>query len=379
MNLDLLLCAVLTALACSLAGVFLVTRRSAMLADAISHSILPGLVAGYAASGGPSLWHGLAGAAAASLVTIAAVNWLTERAGVRRDSAIGLVFPTLFALGMVMVSLWFRGVHLDADSALFGDIAMAPLERVAVMGWDAGPRAAWAGAVLSLMLTAAFLAWRGPLSLSAFDPEGAKLSWTKVRAPLGGMMVLCSVTTALAFSAAGAVMSVALMVLPCAAAGLAASRLGSLAGWSMGIAVGGAAAGVWVSTLADLSVGGCIVAVLFLFLLVMSVLAPRRGLVAKSLAQRRLSRTFEVEMLLCHLASHEGAKDESEESRFDHLIHELGWSAEKAARCVGEATRRGLARSTAGRLSLTENGREIVAEVEERGGTRGSKGHISAQ
>ncbi|MCS6777270.1 MAG: metal ABC transporter permease, partial [Chthonomonadaceae bacterium] len=148
--------AVLATTACTLAGVFLVLRRMAMMADAISHAVLPGLVAGYAAAGGPHPAGAFAGAVVAGLLTVILVELLNRSRCMKEDAAIGIVFSALFALGVFVVSQYYANVHLDTDAVLFGEIAFTPFETWQPGGRDLGPQAIWMLGGLTL-LNALFL------------------------------------------------------------------------------------------------------------------------------------------------------------------------------------------------------------------------------
>ena len=133
----------LAGLVCAWAGVFLVLRKGAMTADAISHAVLPGLVAAFWLSGSRNLLTGFFGALVAALVTVGAVEWLSRRARLRQDTALGLVFPAMFALGVLWVSLAYQDVHLDTDAVLFGDLTLAPFDRMVWLGTDFGNSTFW--------------------------------------------------------------------------------------------------------------------------------------------------------------------------------------------------------------------------------------------
>lgn len=123
----IILTALLVSTASALVGTFLVLRRMALMSDAISHAVLPGIVLAFWLSGGErATLPALLGAAAAGLATVTLVEWLTRSGRVKNDTAIGIVFPALFSLGVLAVSLYFRNVHLDLDAVLYGEIAYAP-------------------------------------------------------------------------------------------------------------------------------------------------------------------------------------------------------------------------------------------------------------
>jgi manganese/zinc/iron transport system permease protein len=257
-------------------------------------------------------------------------------------------------------------VHLDADSVLFGEIAFAPLERVLIGGADLGPRAAWLGGVLIVAQLAYLRVFGYEMGAMTFDPQGSRAAGARKGLVQGTAMVLLSVTAAAAFSAAGAVMATALLVMPTVAAGLWTRRFWPLV-WA-GCAAAGVSTlgGAWAATAWDLSVSGWIVALLFFIVLFSALAAPGRGLVSGALSRARQKRRFAGEMLVVHLASHEGTEGEALESTFDHLVEELGWDGDQAALAVAEAVRRGAVVNERGALRLTDEGRRWAARLDIR-------------
>ena len=148
---EIQLLAAVVAAACALPGVFLILRRMALLSDAISHSVLLGIVLAFFVVrdlGSPVL---LLGAAAMGVLTVALVEMMHRTRLVREDAAIGLVFPALFSLGVILISRYAGDVHLDLDAVLLGEIAFAPFDRLVVGGRDLGPRGLWVmGSILLL-------------------------------------------------------------------------------------------------------------------------------------------------------------------------------------------------------------------------------------
>ena len=129
-SMEIQLIAVLTASACALLGVFLVLRSMAMMADAISHTVLLGIVlVFFVVQDLQSPWL-LVGAAATGLITVTLVEMLNRTRLVKEDAAIGLVFPALFSLAVILISRFARGVHLDVDAVLLGELAFAPFDRM---------------------------------------------------------------------------------------------------------------------------------------------------------------------------------------------------------------------------------------------------------
>src|SRR5699024_694728 len=133
-QLEIQLIAVVTAIACALPGVFLVLRRLSMLSDAISHAILPGIVIAFFLTEDLNSPLLILAAAGTGVLTAATIETLSRTRRVREDAAIGLVFPVLFSIGVILIARYAGGVHLDVDAVLLGELAFAPFERVTIGG-----------------------------------------------------------------------------------------------------------------------------------------------------------------------------------------------------------------------------------------------------
>lgn len=357
----ILLVSGLAGLACALCGVFLVLRRGAMVADAISHSVLPGLVVGYLVAGGPYLFAGLTFATAAGMLAVGLIEALARTRKVSNDTAIGLVFPTLFALGVLVVSLFFENVHIDTDSVLYGEIATAPFDSLVLGGRDLGPQALWVLGALTIANALAIAAGYSQFKLATFDPQHAQTLGLRPGRTNTVLMLLVAATTVGAFSAVGAVLAVALIVAPATVAALLTRRLPGVILLSAAVGVGCAFAGYALASAWDVSISGMVATVLGACFVAAVVFAPAQGLAAQWLRQRSLRTQFALDMLVMHLANHEGTPREEAECTVGHVEAELGWPNEKAHGIAELAESGELVRSSGERLWLTEAGRARAA------------------
>lgn len=354
--------AILAGAACSLVGVFLVLRRTAMLADAISHSILPGLVAAYAFAQGPNLLYGFIGAAAAGLLTVWLVEALTKARLVKQDSAIGIVFPAMFALGVVIIAKYFANAHLDTDAVLYGSIEFAPFDFLRIQGKSYGPIAFWTLGALFLINLLGIMAVFKELKVSTFDPGFALVAGIAPGVIFYGLMTLVAVTTVGSFSAVGAILSVGLIITPAATARLLTDRLMPMIAIALGVGIGGSLIGVSLALRFDVSISGLIATVLGVLFLLAVLFSPSQGVVTKALSRRRLRRSFASYVLLMHLETHEGDADSEIECRRSHLSEEFGWSESWVAQVVEEAEHNQWIEARGEQLSLTPAGRTAVSE-----------------
>jgi manganese/zinc/iron transport system permease protein len=361
MDLEVQILAVVVAVACALPGVFLVLRRMALLSDAISHSILLGIVLAFfwvRDLASPVL---ILGAAATGVLTVALVEALHATRRVKEDAAIALVFPALFSVAVLLIARHAGDVHLDVDAVLLGEIAFAPLRRLEWNGWDLGPRNLWVmGGVL--LLNAAFLGLLyKELKLSTFDAGLAAALGISPVVVQYAFMSTVSITAVGAFDAVGSILVVALMIAPPAAARLLSHRLPVVLALSAGIAAASALLGFQVALRLDASIAGCMAVATGVLFTAALLLAPERGLVAVGLRRRRQRVEFSGLMLAIHLLNHEGSPRAPEENRLGHLPEHLRWSPDFAARVARHAEREGyLTRGEADRLHLTPLGREAA-------------------
>lgn len=359
----ILLTGILVACASALPGTFLLLRRMAMMTDAISHAILPGLVAGYFIARGPNLLAGFAGAALAAILTVALVEALQNTRRVVGQAAIGLVFPAMFALGTVVVSRFFANVHLDTDAILYGNIEFSAFETLQIGGVDLGPQSLWIMGGLCVINLAFLLLFYKELKLATFDPAlAAALGFSPIVLHYALMGVL-SVTAVGAFTAVGAILVVALMIIPAATAYLLTDRLPVMIGLAVAVGAISAVLGYLMANALDASVAGAMATSAGLLFGLAFFFAPEQGLVARARRQRRQRARFAVENLLVHLLNHEGTPTQADESRVAHLGEELRWSDRTRDEAIERAMRDGLIAREADRLNLTSIGRNTAQEV----------------
>src|SRR5690554_531128 len=217
-QIEIQLIAVLTAVACSILGVFLVLRKMAMISDAISHSILPGIVVGFFITQDLNSPLLILFAALTGVLTVFLVESIQKSGLVKEDTAIGLVFPILFSIGILLISQNARDIHLDIDAVLLGELAFAPFDRFKYNDLDLGPKSLWNLGFVLLIILALLILFFKELKISTFD---SGLSMTLGFSPLiihYGLMTVSSVTIVSAFNAVGAILVVALIIAPAAAA-----------------------------------------------------------------------------------------------------------------------------------------------------------------
>lgn len=359
-SVEIQLIAVVVAVACALPGVFLVLQRMAMMSDAISHAILPGIVVAFFLTGDLGSPWLILGAAGTGVLTVALVEMMRKTGLLREDAAIGIVFPALFSIGVVLIARYAGDIHLDVDAVLLGELAFAPFNRFVVGGVDLGPKAL---AVMSgiLVLNAVFLTtFYKELKLVTFDAAlGAALGFMPGVMSYA-LMGMVSVTAVGAFDAVGSILVVALMVAPPAAAHLLTHRLRTMIVFSVGLGAASALGGYWMARLLDASIAGSMATAAGVVFLLAFLFAPEQGYVPQAVRRSAQRVRFGRTMLLIHLLHHEGSPDAARECSVDHLEEHLRWEHAFAARAVKSAVSKGLVIRSGNALALTGTGRDTA-------------------
>ncbi len=358
-QLEIQLIASLVAIACAIPGTFLVLRKMAMISDAISHSILPGIVVGFFITQDLNSPLLILLAALTGVLTIVLVEKIQQTKLVKEDTAIGLVFPALFSIGVIMIAKYANDVHLDIDAVLLGELAFTPFDRLFYNGMDLGPKSMWViGIILALTLVLLFAFYK-ELKLSTFDAGLATSLGFSPTIIHYGLMSVASVTTVGAFDAVGAILVVALMIAPAAAAYLLTTNLTKMIVLACFFGVFSAIAGYWAANYLDASIAGSIATMLGLVFLVVYLFAPSKGLIA--VLYREKQQQIEVSLItfILHLKNHSDLK----ERHVNHLNEHINWQKVRSKTVLNLALKNNFVTINNSIVSLTEKGNQFTTKA----------------
>ena len=283
----IMLTGALVASTCGIVGCFLVLRKMAMIGDAISHSVLPGIVIAFLLSGSRDSLFMLLGAAVIGLITVFLIQ-LFHQSGVQSDASIGVVFTALFAVGVVLVSMYTRHIDLDLDCVLYGEIAYVPWNTVHIAGIDFGPKAVW-GVGFALLLCVGFVAaFYKQFKLCSFDPAMAAAVGIPVALFHYLLMGLVSVSTVASFESVGAILVVGMLVVPPATAYLLTDRLSRMIALSVLIGCGSSVIGYYAASLLDASIAGSMISVAGVMFVLALLFSPSHGVLLRKWKQKRM-------------------------------------------------------------------------------------------
>jgi manganese/zinc/iron transport system permease protein len=355
-QIEIQLIASIVAIACAIPGTFLVLRKMALISDAISHSILPGLVLGFFITHDLNSPLLIVMAALSGVVTVILVEFIQKTKLVKEDTAIGLVFPVLFSIGVIMIAKNANDVHLDTDAILLGELAFAPFDRFLVDGFDLGPKSLWIIGTILLITIGLLFAFFKELKISTFDAGLATaLGFSPIMIHYG-LMSVASITIVGSFDAVGAILVVALMIAPAATAYLLTDNLKRMLGLSVVFAVFSAIAGYWLAHWLDASISGSMTTILGFVFLMVYLFAPKRGLI--SVLYRNKQQQIEVSLLtfLLHLNNHQ----EVSERHINHLNEHINWRRVKSKSVLDLALKNNMIMIEESIISLTDKGKNFT-------------------
>jgi manganese/zinc/iron transport system permease protein len=229
--------------ACGLVGNYLILRRMALMGDAVSHSVLPGLVIAFLLTNSRGTLPMFLGALVAGIAATVLIEAIHRKTRVKQDAAMGIAFSTLFAIGVLLVSLYSEHVDLDAECVLYGEIAFVPLEPfVTWLGLNLGPVSMVRMAVVLLVVVGLIVGFYKELLVASFDEALARATGVNPTWVHYGLMAVLAVVIVSAFESVGAILVIAMLILPGATASLLTDRLAVM----HGIAVVHAALSSWL-------------------------------------------------------------------------------------------------------------------------------------
>lgn len=253
----ILLMGFLVAAGCGLVGNYMILRRMALVGDAISHSLLPGIALAFLITNSRALSPLFIGAIISGVLTVVLIEFIYKNSKIKPDAAIGIVFSTLFAIGVVIITVFADYVDLDTDCVLYGEIAFIPLtEPVIIGGINLGPYPIVRMAGVFLALIIGILCFYKELLVSIFDPGLARCIGIKPYIFNYGLALVLSLVIVSAFRSVGAILVVAMLLFPGCTARLLSDKLKAILGISILLAGIYPIIGMVLATWLDCSIAG---------------------------------------------------------------------------------------------------------------------------
>lgn len=283
----IILTAILVSSSCALLGSFLILRKMAMVGDAISHAVLPGIVIAFLVSGSRDSTTMLLGAGLIGILTTFLIEFFHAKARLQTDASIGVTFTWLFAIGVVMITFFAGQVDLDQDCVLYGEIAYVPLDNIVTdNGTIIGPRALYILGFVFLIVVAFITLSFKELFLTTFDPGYARTIGISTALWHYLLMGAVSATTVASFESVGAILVVALLIGPPATAYLLTDDFRRMLLLAVGIGVIDSILGFILAVWLDGSIAGGIAIITGITFLLALLFSPAHGILRRKLISR---------------------------------------------------------------------------------------------
>lgn len=362
---------VLSSVSAALLGNFLVLRRMSLLGDALSHAVLPGLAAAFLVTGDRSSVAMFAGAVLVGLLTAFFTEWITRYGQVDEGASLGVVFTSLFALGLVAIVRAADRVDLDPGCVLYGAIELTPLDTWTLLGAEVPRVVVVLAGVLAVNSVYIALLFK-ELRIASFDPELAAATGYSPAWMHYSLTTLVAVTAVACFESVGNILVVAMLVAPPATARLLTDRLATMVALSAVVAAAAATLGHLAAVtfpgwfgLRSTSTAGMMAVLAGALFFAAALLAPRHGVLVKAWNRLRLSLRVLGEDVLGVLfrASEQAAGGGPDALSDDDLRRRLLCGRAPLAIVLRRLKRRGLIDRGPAGLRLTSAGAEAAREL----------------
>ncbi|MEM7550417.1 MAG: metal ABC transporter permease [Bacteroidota bacterium] len=269
----------MVAISCGLLGCFLILRKMAMVGDAISHAVLPGIVIAFFISGSRDSLFMIIGAGLVGLLTTFLIEFFHRKGKLQTDASIGVTFTWLFALGVIMISAFAGQVDLDQDCVLYGEIAYVPIDLwITASGDILGPRAIYISAFVLIVIILFIILGYKELFLTTFDPAFAGAIGISTALWHYLLMGAVSLTTVASFESVGAILVVALLIAPGTTAYLLTENFKVMLALSGLVGILISFFGYHLAVLLDGSIAGAMATVAGILFLLAFLFAPKNGI-----------------------------------------------------------------------------------------------------
>lgn len=363
----------LCAMSCALLGSFLVLRHMSMMGDSISHAVLPGLAAAFLLTGDRTSTAMFLGAVIVGVLTAVFTQWVHNFGRVDRGASMGIVFTTLFAIGLIMIVRAADDVDLDPGCVLYGAIELVPLPSDAdltIAGLTI-PRPTFVLGIVFLINAAVVALLYKEFKISSFDPALATTLGINARVMHYLLMTLVAVTTVASFEALGSILVIAMLIVPAASAYLLTDRLGLMLLLALIIAAASAWLGHYTAItvptwfgFVDTSTSGMMAVSAGGLFVVIALLAPRYGVLTKMYARLSLRLRIAREDVLGLLYRLEETQDQRPSPvELPAMRQRLHSTATVLKVAIGQLRRGGYVQRAGGRLQLTDRGRDRAARL----------------
>ena len=361
---------IITSLACAVLGVFLVLRRLSMVSDAISHSVLLGIVIGYFVTKDIGSVLLIIGASLFGVLTTVCIELLIKSKRVTEDASVGIIFPLFFSIAVILITRYARNVHLDTEMVLIGEIILAPLHRINFLGISLPKTLVQMSFVLLVNIVFIAVFFR-KLKISSFDPVYAGVAGIAGAGLYYVFMALVSFTAVSAFESVGAILTISFFISPAASAYLISKDLKITILLAAVYALVNSCIGYFLAVKFNVSMSGMCALVSGLTFMITIALYPG-GIITKMIRYIKNKNRFSRELLILHIDNHTGKKNALGELGYSTIREHIAWSDSKLKYVLDKLIKKGYVyrAKERGVYSLTETGKKLSDDIRKHYGLR---------
>ena len=361
---------IITSLACAVLGVFLVLRRLSMVSDAISHSVLLGIVIGYFVTKDIGSVLLIIGASLFGVLTTVCIELLIKSKRVTEDASVGIIFPLFFSIAVILITRYARNVHLDTEVVLIGEIILAPLHRINFLGLSL-PKALIQMSFVLLINIVFIAVFFRKLKISSFDPVYAGVAGIAGAGLYYVFMALVSFTAVSAFESVGAILTISFFISPAASAYLISKDLKITIFLAAVYAVVNSCIGYFLAVKFNVSMSGMCALVSGLTFMITIAVYPG-GIITKIIRYIKNKNRFSRELLILHMDNHTGKKNALGELGYSTIREHIAWSDSKLKYVLDKLIKKGYVyrAKERGVYSLTETGKKLSDDIRKHYGLR---------
>lgn len=352
---------VLLSISTSVLGNFLVLKNMSMLADAIAHSVLLGIVLALFIKEDPESNLVLIGASLFGVITVLVINYISRKRIIKNDDAIGVVFPIFFSIAIILININFRNAHVDTEAILMGEVLFVSLNSVKLLGLNIPIAVIRTLALLIVNLTFV-ISFYNNIKLSFFDEEFSKLKGIKTGLISLIFVILTSVTTVISFEIVGSILVLSLFVTPSATASLYTRKLKELILLSIGFSILTTAISIPLAFKLNVSISGMI-AFIGMIIFLISLLINKNGVISKIISNRELRKKVNGDIFLLHIHNHIKDKTNNIENKIKEVPNHFNWDIIEIEKTANSLIKRNLIEIISDEYTLTNEGRKEVSKL----------------
>ena len=354
---------IVTSIACSILGVFLVLRNLAMLSDAISHSVLLGIVLAFFVVRDLSSIYLIIAAGLSGVLSCICIEALSKSRKISNDAAVGIVFPLFFSLAVILISKYAKNVHLDTDMVLTGELTLAPFDTISLLGMTL-PKSL---VVMSIMVVVnviyVAINFR-TLSISTFDPTYANTVGISMGLLYYSLMTMISMTAVASFTTVGAILSISFFICPAASAYLITKKIKMTILVAILYAIINSVIAYFTAIRYNVSISGMCAGISGITFM-LTFLFYKDGFITRFMDRHRKKVKFKKEMLILHMANHTLDSNMFSENGMASMKYHLAWNGLMLKNYISRLISAGYVYEDKkkGIYVLTDKGMELQAQI----------------